>query len=92
MDGLVAVRKRDYRLRLAFIGHREVGLVEILDQLVAIGDLNVHPHIGNAGFERRSSLDCRLCVRCRARGVELRCINLSRRDLPGRDLGQLLRP
>ena len=60
---LVAVRKGDNRLRLAFIGDREVALGEILDQLVAVRHLNVHAHVRHAGFERRSGLigliDCR---------------------------------
>ena len=69
----VAVRKGDNRLRLPFIGHREVTLAEIFDELVALGDLHVHPHIRNAGFKRRGWLHGLVDVR--RRGF---CINLSR--------------
>ncbi len=50
---LVTVRERDNRLRLAFIGDREVALGKILDQLVALGHLDVHAHVRYAGFEGR---------------------------------------
>ena len=51
---LVAVRERHNRLRLALIGDGEIALAQILDQLVAVGHLDVHPHVRHAGLERRS--------------------------------------
>ena len=43
-------------MRLAFVGHREVALGEVFDQIVAFGHLDVHAHVRYPGFERRGLL------------------------------------
>ena len=61
IEGLVAVRERDNRLRLALIGERKVIFGEILDQIVTFRHLHIHAHVGHAGFKggcwRRTLLD-----------------------------------
>ncbi len=69
---LVTVREGNNRLRLAFIGEREVAHGKILDQPVTLHHLDVHAHIRHAGFERRRLFGGLLCIR---RGF---CVDLRR--------------